>query len=127
MTGFTPWQAHGLSGIAVIEAQRFWLGQMTATLDTHLHLQGSQQAVGECLEQLLSGLLQSLASEEEAFVELGRPADERHIAEHNELCMEVLELIRRHERSEPVGAQLLQRLQSWLGQHCTLRDGIALH
>lgn len=124
MTGFTPWQAHGLSGLAVVEAQRFWLSQMSETLDAVLH---SPHAVGECLEHLMSGLLQALASEEEAFGELGHPLDERHVAEHNELCLEVLELLRRHERSEPVGQQLLQRLQNWLSQHCDGHHRSMLH
>lgn len=118
MTGFTPWQAQGLRGSAVIEAQRCWLSQLAETLSTRLQQDSSQPAVGECLERLMSGLLQSLVSEEEAYLELGRPADDRHVDAHNQLCMDVLELIKRHERGEPVGHPLLQRLQDWLVQHC---------
>lgn len=118
MTNFTPWTEQGLHGIAVIEAQRSWLTQLAETLSTHLHLDSSREAVGECLTQLMSGLLQSLVSEEQAFVELGSPVDDAHLAEHNALCLEVLELIKRHERGELVGLQLLQRLQDWLSQHC---------
>lgn len=118
MTNFTPWIEQGLRGIAVIEAQRCWLTQLAETLSARLQLNSAQEAVGDCLTQLMSGLLQSLVSEEEAFVELGSPVDDAHLAEHNALCLEVLELIKRHERGELVGLQLLQRLQDWLSQHC---------
>lgn len=116
MTGFTPWQAQGLNGIAVIQAQRSWLGNLTKDLEARPQLDSSRQAVGECLEQLLSGLLQSLVSVEEACLELGNTPEELHVAEHNALCLEVLELLQRHERGQQVGLQLLQRLQDWLAQ-----------
>jgi len=118
MTNFTPWIEQGLRGIAVIEAQRYWLTQLAETLSARLQLDSAQEAVGDCLTQLMSGLLQSLVSEEEAFVELGSPVDDAHLAEHNALCLEVLEMIKHHERGELVGLQLLQRLQDWLSQHC---------
>ncbi|HEY8330754.1 MAG TPA: hypothetical protein VIO83_05450 [Pseudomonas sp.] len=118
MTGFTPWKSQDLKGIAVIEAQRCWLSELADTLSAHLHLNSSREAIGECLTQLLSGLLQSIVSEEQAFLELGSPVDAAHRAEHNELCMEVLELIKRHELGDSVGLQLLQRLQDWLALHC---------
>ncbi|MBV2133675.1 hypothetical protein KRX52_12825 [Pseudomonas sp. MAP12] len=118
MTGFTPWKSQDLKGIAVIEAQRCWLSELADTLSAHLPLKDSLDAVGECLTHLLSGLLQSIVSEEEAFLALGSPVDAAHRAEHNELCMEVLELIKRHECGDSVGPQLLQRLQDWLTLHC---------
>lgn len=127
MTGFTPWQEQGLSGNAVIEAQRDWLSQLAEALSARLHLDSSRHAIGECLERLMSGLLQSLVSEEEAYRELGRPADAQHVEAHNQLCLDVLELIKRHERGEPVGLQLLQLLQGWLERHCAQSDRLALH
>lgn len=122
MNAFTAWQEQGLHGRAVIDAQRGWLSQLAEALGTRLTQDSSQSAVGDCLERLLSGLLQSLVSEEEAFQELGQPADAQHVDAHNLLCMEVLELLRRHERSETVGLQLLQLLQDWLAQHCEQTD-----
>ncbi|MCQ4346245.1 hypothetical protein NGA35_02115 [Pseudomonas stutzeri] len=127
MTAFTPWQAQGLQGRAVIEAQRCWLSQLAETLSARLHQDSSHPAIGECLERLMSGLLQSLVSEEEAYLELGRPADDSHVEAHNQLCMSVLELIKRHERGEPVGLQLLQLLQGWLARHCAQDARLALH
>lgn len=124
MTAFTPWQAQGLQGRAVIEAQRCWLSQLAETLSTRLHQDSSQPAIGECLERLMSGLLQSLVSEEEAYLELGHPADDDHVEAHNQLCMSVLELIKLHERGEPVGLQLLQ---GWLARHCVQDARLALH
>lgn len=96
MTGFTPWQANDLQGIAVIDAQRHWLGHQAEALSLRLHLDSSRSAVGECLGQLLSGLLQALVSEEEAYRQLGHPVDEAHLAEHNSLCLDLLHLIQRH-------------------------------
>ncbi len=127
MIGFTPWQAHDLQGNAVIEAQRDWLSRQAEALSLRLHLDSSRSAVGECLEQLLSGLLQALVSEEEAYAQLGQPVDAQHQAEHNALCMDLLHLIQRHEQGEPVGLQLLQRLQDWLSQHCDGTHRRALH
>ncbi|HYQ38194.1 MAG TPA: hypothetical protein VER09_04560 [Pseudomonas sp.] len=127
MIGFTHWKSQELRGLAVIEAQRCWLSALTDTLGQHLPQDHAQEAVGECLTQLLSGLLQSLPSEEQAFLELGTPIDEAHLAEHNELCLEVLELIKRHERGDDVGPQLLHRLQAWLGQHCDGTHRAVLH
>ena len=127
MIGFTHWKSQELRGIAVIEAQRCWLSELADTLGYHLPLDSSREAVGECLTQLLSGLLQSLPSEEQAFLELGSPIDEAHLDEHNTLCLEVLELIKQHECGDSVGQQLLQRLQAWLGQHCEGTHRTVLH
>ena len=127
MTAFNPWQEQGLHGRAVIEAQRCWLGQLAEALSARLQQDCSQPAIGECLERLMSGLLQSLVSEEEAYLELGQPADAAHVDAHNQLCMDVLELIKRHERGEPGGLQLLQLLQGWLERHCAQSDRLALH
>jgi hemerythrin len=127
MIGFTHWKSQELRGIAVIEAQRCWLSELAGTLGYHLPLDSAREAVGECLTQLLSGLLQSLPSEEQAFLELGSPIDEAHLAEHNTLCLEVLELIKQHECGDSVGQQLLQRLQAWLGQHCEGTHRTVLH
>lgn len=127
MLGFTHWKSQALSGLAVIEAQRCWLSDLTDSLDYHLRHDGSRAALGDCLTQLLSGLLQSLPSEEEAFFQLGHPLDAAHLAEHNQLCLEVLELIKRHEYGEDVGAALLQCLRVWLGEHCASTDRAVLH
>ena len=127
MTGFTPWKSQGLTGIAVIEAQRCWLSDLAETLRARLQLNSSQEAIGECLQRLMSGLLQSLVSEEEACLELGAPVDELHLAEHNELCLQVLDLTHRHERDEQIGLHLLQLLHDWLGRHCEHNDRVVLH
>lgn len=115
MTVFTSWHAQGLTGNAVLEAQRCWLDQLAGTLSARLHQDSSQFSVGECLAQLMSGLLQSLVSAEEAVLELGQPIDEL-IEEHNLLCEDVLDLIQRHERGARVGLELLELLQECLGQ-----------
>lgn len=122
MTAFNPWQEQGLHGRAVIEAQRCWLGQLAEALSARLQQDCSQPAIGECLERLMSGLLQSLVSEEEAFRELGLALDAAHIDAHNGLCLEILNLLRRHELGEPVGVQLLHCLQAWQNEHCRAED-----
>lgn len=122
MTHFTPWNAQDLHGIAVIEAQRRWLGTLTEHLSGSLHRRDPRSAVGLCLERLLSGLLQSLVSEEEAFRELGLTLDAAHIDAHNGLCLEILNLLRRNELGEPVGVQLLHCLQAWQNEHCRAED-----
>lgn len=116
MTVFTSWQAQGLTGNAVLEAQRCWLGRLAETLSARLRLDSSQFSIGECLSQLMSGLLQSLVSAEEAVQEQGLPVDAL-IEEHNLLCEEVLELTERHERGELVGLDLLELLHECLGSH----------
>ena len=116
MTVFTSWQAQGLSGNAVLEAQRCWLGQLAETLSSRLQQDSSQASVGECLAQLMSGLLQSLVSAEEAVLEQGQPIDAL-IEEHNLLCEEVLDLTQRHERGARVGLDLLDLLHGCLGSH----------
>lgn len=117
MTVFTSWHtlAQGLTGNAVLEAQHCWLEQLAATLGSRLHQDSSQLSVGDCLTQLMSGLLQSLVSAEEALLEQGLPIGSL-VAEHNLLCLEVLDLIQRHERGTPVGLELLELLQDCLGQ-----------
>lgn len=127
MSAFTSWQEQGLHGRAVIEAQRDWLSQLAEALSARLRQDSSPAAIGQCLERLMSGLLQSLVSEEEAYRELGQPADARHVEAHNQLCIDVLELLRRHERDESVGLQLLQLLQGWLERHWEQSDRLALH
>lgn len=116
MTVFTSWQAQGLTGNAVLEAQRCWLGQLAETLSARLRQDSSPAAVGDCLERLMSGLLQSLVSAEEAVREQGQPVDTL-IAEHNLLCEEVLDLLKRHERGVRVGLELLDLLHGCLGSH----------
>lgn len=114
MTVFTSWQAQGLTGNAVLEAQRCWLGQLAETLSARLHGDSSPTAVGDCLERLMSGLLQSLVCAEDAVQEQGLPVDAL-VEEHNRLCEEVLGLLQRHERGARVGLELLDLLHGCLG------------
>ncbi len=114
MTVFTSWQAQGLTGNAVLEAQHCWLGQLADGLSARLQSDSSPAAVGTCLERLLSGLLQSLVSAEDAVQAQGLPV-EALVEEHNRLCLEVLELLRRHERGAHVGLELLDLLHGCLG------------
>jgi hemerythrin len=114
MNGFTPWEAQRASSASVIDAQHIWLSRLAETLGDHLH--NSIQAVGECLELLVSGLLQSVVSVEEACLEQGFAARERLIARHNELCLAIANLLQRHTRAEPVGPELQQCLEDWLKQ-----------
>ena len=116
MTVFTSWQAQGLTGNAVLEAQRSWLGQLAENLSVRLQQDSSAVSVGDCLAQLMSGLLQSLVSAEEAVLEQGLPIDTL-VEEHNLLCEEVLDLIERHERGVRVGLELLDLLHECLGSH----------
>ena len=127
MIGFTHWKSQELKGLAVIEAQRCWLTDLADSLAYHLSHGGDREALGECLTQLLSGLLQALPSEEEALRQLGRPLDATHVDEHNQLCLEVLDLLKRHEYGDDVGTSLLQRLRAWLGEHCAGSDRRVLH
>lgn len=116
MTVFTSWQAQGLVGNAVLDAQRSWLGQLAENLSVRLQQDSSAVSVGDCLAQLMSGLLQSLVSAEEAVLEQGLPIDTL-VEEHNLLCEEVLDLIERHERGARVGLDLLDLLHACLGSH----------
>lgn len=116
MTVFTSWQAQGLVGNAVLDAQRSWLGQLAENLSLRLQQDSSTASVGDCLAQLMSGLLQSLVSAEEAVLEQGLPIDAL-VEEHNLLCEEVLDLTERHERGARVGLELLELLHECLGSH----------
>jgi len=122
MSRFTPWIAPALHGRALLAAQRQWLAGLTAQLHDDLQQTAPASAVGACLESLFSGLLQTLVGEEEAFRQLGIELTSTHLDEHNALCLQIDELLRRHERGEAVGAALLERLEHWQRQHCAAED-----
>lgn len=110
MNGFTPWRAQPLDGRLPDAAQQAWLQQLAEALQRHLHLDRAMQAVGECLERLLSGLPQAAVSIEEACRQQGLPGGEQLVARHNEQCLTILDLLQRHRRGEAVGPQLLHCL-----------------
>lgn len=118
MNGFIPWPAQLPGGTTVIGAQHFWLSQILETLDGNLPPDNARQAVGECLELLLSGLLQSLVSVEQ---EQGLQAGQQLVARHNALCLTILNLLQSHSQGQSVELELLGCLQDWLGRDNTNR------
>lgn len=115
MTQMISWKAQNTaSATAVVEAQRYWLSQVAKTLGTHLQHDSSPELIGECLRVLLSGLLQSAVSVEEACAQSKWPTGEMLIAEHNDRCLKIVALIYQHEQGKAVGEALLECLRGWL-------------
>lgn len=116
------WSESLAVGEASIDQQHKRLVELFNRLLNTLHANGSNQAIGDVLDDLVKYTQFHFAHEAELMEKYAYPERTDHLAKHDDLIRKVVVYRTRFEKGESVGGELTAFLRDWLINHILKTD-----